>query len=247
MVSTCSQSKSMSITSEMRDYFENLMKPLVTNGKLEQLLKSFQDGLMKKIEDKFNEQNTRIEELESKLAIKQNIIDTLGIKCDDNEQYSRRSCLRVHGLDFSSDEDEGVMKKVGKCCSDMGIKFNQNEIDRVHYIGQPYMDKMKNEKVRSLIIKFKSWKSRTTFYKSRSRNHLDRQKKPGSSFNVSLDLTKRRYNLLMKARGLIANNLSVAYAFCDINCSLVIKFNDNTYRYFNSECELNNLLNSELA
>ena len=112
MVSTRSQSKSMSITSEMRDYFENLMKPLVTNDKLEQLLKSFQDGLMKKIEDKFNEQNTRIEELESKLAIKQNIIDNLEIKCDDSEQYSRRSCLRVHGLDFSSDEDEGVMKKV---------------------------------------------------------------------------------------------------------------------------------------
>ena len=124
MVSTRSQSKSMFITSEMRDYFENLMKPLVTNDKLEQLLKSFQDGLMKKIEDKFNEQNTRIEELESKLAIKQNIIDNLEIKCDDNEQDSRRSCLRVHGLDFSSDKDEGVMKKVEKCCSDMGIEFN---------------------------------------------------------------------------------------------------------------------------
>ena len=234
MVSTRSQSKSMSITSKMRDYFENLMKPLVTNDKLEKLLKSFQDGLMKKIEDKFNEQNTRIEELESKLAIKQNIIDT------------RRSCLSVHGLDFSSDEDEGVKKKVEKCCSDMGVEFNQNEIDRVHYIGKPYMDKAKNKKVRSLIIKFKSSKSRTTFYESRPRNHLDRQKKPGSSFNVSLDLTKRRYNLLMKAKGLIANNPSVAYTFCDISCSLVIKFNDNTYRYFNSECELNNLLNSEL-
>ena len=110
MVSTRSQSKSMSITSEMRDYFENLMKPLVTNGKLEQLLKSFQDGLMKKIEDKFNEQKTRIEELESNLAIKQNIIDNLAIKCVDNEQYSQRSCLRVHGLDFGSDEDEGVIK-----------------------------------------------------------------------------------------------------------------------------------------
>ena len=240
------RSHSMSITSEMDDYFENLMKPLVTNDKLESLLKRFQDGLMKKIDDIFNEQNTRIEELESKLAIKKNIIDNLEIKCDDNEQYSRRSCLRVHGLDFTSDEDEGVMKKVGKCCSDMGIEFNQNEIDCVHYIGKPYMDKTKNKNVRSLIIKFKSWKSRITFYKSRPRNHLDRQKKPGSSFSVSLDLTKRRYNLLMKARGLTANNTSVAYAFCDINCSLVIKFNDNTYRCFNSESELNNLLNSEL-
>ena len=86
------------------------------------------------------------------MTIKQNITDTLEIKCDDNEQYSRRSCLRVQGLDFSSDEDEGVMKKVEKCCSDMGIEFNQNEIDRVHYIGKPYMDTTKNKKVRSLKI-----------------------------------------------------------------------------------------------
>ena len=42
--------------------------------------------MMKKIEDKFKEQNYRIEELGSKLAIKQNIIDHLEIKCDDNEQ-----------------------------------------------------------------------------------------------------------------------------------------------------------------
>ena len=67
MVFTHSQLKDMSITSQMREYFENLMKPLVTNETLEQQLKSFQDGLMKKIEDKLEEQNDRIEELESKL------------------------------------------------------------------------------------------------------------------------------------------------------------------------------------
>ena len=126
----------------------------------------------------------------------------------------------------------------------MGIEFNQFEIDRAHCIGKPYMDNKKN-KVRSIIVKFRSWKSRTVFYKAGPRNHLDRQKKPGSSFNVSLNLTKRRYNLLIKAKGLIANNPSVPYAFCDINCSLVLKFNDNTYRYFNSESELNNLLSLE--
>ena len=137
------------------------MKPLVTNENLEQLLKSFQNGLMKKIEDKFKEQNDRIEELESKLAIKQNIIDHLEIKCDDNEQYSQRSCLRIQGLDFSSDEDEGILKKVEKCYSNI----NQTEIDRAHYIGKLYMDKTKNE-VRSIIVKFRSWKSRTAFYKA---------------------------------------------------------------------------------
>ena len=116
---------------------------------------------MKKIEDKFKEQNDRIEELESKLAIKQNIIDHLEIKCDDNELYSRRSSLRIQDLDFSSDEDEGILKKVEKCYSNI----NQTEIDRAHYFGKPYMDKTKNE-VRSIIVKFRSWKLRTAFYKA---------------------------------------------------------------------------------
>ena len=48
---------------------------------------------MKKTEDKFKEQNDKIEELESKLEMKQNIIDHLDINYDDNEKYSRRSCL----------------------------------------------------------------------------------------------------------------------------------------------------------
>ena len=107
---------------------------------------------MKKIEDMLKEQNTRIEELESKLAINQNVIDNLVIKCDDNEPYSRRSSLRVHGVEFNSDNDEGVMKKVEKCCKDMDVEFNENEIDRVHYIDKPYVDKVKNKKARSLII-----------------------------------------------------------------------------------------------
>ena len=177
--------------------------------------------------------------------MKQNVIDNLEIKRDDNEQYSRRSYLRVHSLEFNSDND-GVMKKVEKCCKDMDVEFNENEINRAHYISKPYVDKVKNKKVRSLIIKFKSWRSRSAFYKSRPRNHLERQKKPGSSFNVSLHLTKRRYDLLMKAKGRIINNPSVAYVFCDINCLLVMKFNNNTYRYFNNESELAKLLDSKL-
>ena len=54
----------------------------------------------------------------------------------------------------------------------MAIEFNQNKIDCAHYIGKPYMDQKKN-KVRSIIVTFRSWKSRTAFYKVRPRNHLD--------------------------------------------------------------------------
>ena len=140
----------------MQEYFEDLMKPLVTNKKLEELLKSFQDEIVNRLEHKIKEQNTKIEELESKLAMNQTAIDNLEIKCDDSKQYSRRFCLRIHGLDFNSDEDNNVMEKVERCYRDMSKDFNQNEIDCAYYIGKSYIDKNRKKKVRPIIIKFKS-------------------------------------------------------------------------------------------
>ena len=55
MASTRLQVKNIYITSEMREYLENLMKPLVTNEKLEELLKSFQDEIVKRFEHKLSE------------------------------------------------------------------------------------------------------------------------------------------------------------------------------------------------
>ena len=64
----------------------------------------FTDETVKRFEHKIKEQNTKIEELESKSAMKQTAIDNLEIKCDDNEQYSQRSCIRIHGLDFNNNK-----------------------------------------------------------------------------------------------------------------------------------------------
>ena len=66
-----------------------------------------------------------------------------------------------------------------------------------------------------------------------------REKPDAKSFrSVSLDRAKCRYILLTKAKGLVKDNPSVAYAFCDTNCTLALKLNDNTYKYFNSENKL---------
>ena len=150
---------------------KKLMESLVTNEKLEELLKSFQDEIVKTLN--INEQNTKIEELKSKLAIKQIAIDNLEIKCEGSERYSGRSSLRIHGLDFDSDEDNNVTEKLEKSYRHMGIEFNRNEMDRARYISKSFIDKKEKRKVRSIIIKFRSWGSRTTFYKARPKNHSD--------------------------------------------------------------------------
>ena len=67
------------------------------------------------------------------------------MKCEDNEQYSRRSCVRIHGLDFNSAEDNNVMEKVERSYRDMVIEFLQNEIDRAHYIGKSFIDNKKKK------------------------------------------------------------------------------------------------------
>ena len=69
----------MSITAEVCEYFENLIKPLVTNQSLEELLYKFKEGIISKFEDKLREKNLIIQELGS------NAFKKLEIIADDNE------------------------------------------------------------------------------------------------------------------------------------------------------------------
>ena len=50
----------MSIAAEARDYFESLIKTLVTNESLEKLLGAFQKKIMKKFEKILDEQSEKI-------------------------------------------------------------------------------------------------------------------------------------------------------------------------------------------
>ena len=57
------------------------------------------------------------------------------------------------------------------------------------------LDQERKKKIRSIIVKFKSWKVRFAFHKTRLKDYSNGRKKPGFiSFKVSLDLTKRRYS-----------------------------------------------------
>ena len=233
----------MSIAAEVHDYFESLIKPLVTNESLEKLLGAFQEKNCEKLWEKMDEQNAKIIELQSKIAIQDNALQRLEIKCDNNEQYSCSLCIPIHGVQWNENDDISVINKVKQCCDETAVKFDMNEIDRVHYISKPVFDSDSKQRVWSIIVKFKSWESQTAFYKAHPRNFVNDRKKPGAkSFSVSLDLMKSRYAFLTKVKGLVKDNRSVAYTFCDINSSLPIKFNDNTYKYFNSGNELRKLL-----
>ena len=231
------------ISNEVKCYFEKQKEPLVTNKSLEDLFSKLKDDLFKKFDEKISDQNVKIEKLESILSIHENIIDLLLVKCDDNEQYIRRSCLRIHGVEFKEkeSEDDVVINTLEKFSSSLNVPFDQNDIDRAHHIGLSYTDNHSGKKVKSVIVKFRSWKARKLFFKNPPRYHTDGLNKPG--FSDSVDLTKRRDLSLIKAKGLIEGNTNKNYVCSDISCSPALRFKDNSFKYFNSEKELHHLLN----
>ena len=149
---------------------------------------------MKRFKEKLDDQSVKIIELQSKIAIQDNALQKLEIKYDGNEQYRRRSWMRIHAVEYNENDDINIKNKVERRCDEIGVKFDSIEI------------------VRSIIVKFKSWESRKAFYKARPRNFIKGRKKPDAkSFSISLDLTKRRSLLLTKAKGAVKDNPSIVY------------------------------------
>ena len=243
------RARGMIINDEIKDYITNLIEPLVTNDSIANLFDKFKEELILNLEKRINDQNRKIEKLESNLAIRENTInvllnrlDSIEVVADNNEQYSRRSCLRIHGIEYEDGNIDNSMDVLEKCYEEVKVPFNKSDIDRVHRIGKT--TQINGKSTKSIIVKFKSWESRKKFYQARPKIDPKSLEKPGSSpFIVSLDLTKRRYDLLKYAKGIINDNDKVAYGFADINCSLGIKTSKGKFCYFNTKCQLDDLLN----
>ena len=56
--------KKMSVLQELHDYFSELIQPLATNKCLEQMFQKLKKELVTKFEERFKEQNKKIDELE---------------------------------------------------------------------------------------------------------------------------------------------------------------------------------------
>ena len=72
----------MSVLQELHDYFFELIQPLATNKCLEQMFQKLKKELVTKFEERFKEQNKKIDKLEE--SFQENTIKQLLIKCDNN-------------------------------------------------------------------------------------------------------------------------------------------------------------------
>ena len=95
------------------------------------------EEIVTKFEEIFIQQNRKIHELEERVSCQENTINQPLIKRDDIEQYSRRNCLRIHGIGSKKKMKKigDVWQKVKECYESVQVPFAQEDIDHVHRIG----------------------------------------------------------------------------------------------------------------
>ena len=200
---------------EIRDLFSSLNdKIMYQDAKIASLEK---ESINHEERILYLEENLQI--LQDKNAVLNSSINFLTKQNDAQEQYSRRSCLRINGIPKVENESSAdCVTKVIEVCKDLNIKLEESDIDRAHRVGKDR---------KTMIVKFYSFNKRTSIYKNR-------KKATNKNTKIYLDLTKQRLKLLDEASDQITKDCNVEYVFGDINCNVVAKLKSGQYKFFDN-------------
>ena len=124
---------------------------------------------IKKKDGKINQLEKTIENLVEKQK-------TLSSEIDGLEQYSRRNCLVLNGVNESNEE--------------VGVKIKEDDLDRSHRLGKP---KRKDNKPRPIIVKFARYAVRREIF-------MNKRKLKGKRLLITESLTSSRMQLLGDAQ-----------------------------------------------
>ena len=211
-----------------------------TLKELKDLMEQMQVQLCSKIDKltaKLDEKDAKILELQNKIvlleereAYNDKRFELLERCLDDNEQYGRRTSLRISGIPSNVNEtSEQCLSKVKEEVLKLVPGLNDRDFDRAHRVGKP-TSRDGTAQERQIIVKFTSFWARTSVYRNRAKE----QGRP----RFYIDQTKRRFQLRKKAVEYVKTKPTVDFIFVDINCNLSIRFKNGKYGFFNSEEEL---------
>ena len=170
--------------------------------------------------------------MEDKIAVMHSHIIHLRKSNEANEQYQRRLCLRINGIDMPSnglkETGEECLSKVRNALDKLKVDIPDTVIDRAHRIGRM---KVIGGKKESTTDDCPFHNVETNVYRAR---------KTCEEYRIKLDLTKDRVSLLKRANELL-NSDQNSFAFCNYNCQPVW-FNNGKYRHFGDIDELKRLI-----
>lgn len=114
---------------------------------------------------------------------------------DEQENYSRRNCIVVHGIPETPKED-CVSKAIELFKSKLDVDIHPDQIDRAHRLGKTKdsrkMSEVVSEGRRAIIVKFTSYKFRHMVFTQKKRLK-------GTKILITESLTRLRISLVQEA------------------------------------------------
>ena len=216
-----------------RSELETILKPLEDSI---ETIKNSLGAIRTMFHMKMKKLQTRVNVIESRCALNENLIYLQGRKIDDNEQYSRKTNLKLVGIELKKrDNPRELMEHIQKTVAEFEIDVHNFDYDRCHRMGKIY--KYKGVTYQNVLLRLRSWTARDNIYKKRKE----------LPFKIQADLTTRRSELLAYAKDQVVNepeaNRVAEFVFCDENCKMKIFSKLKKFYAFSSEYEFLSIIN----
>ena len=136
------------------------------------LVSDLKKEIMNEVKAILIEKDKEIEALKSQVILLQNHVSTVkhafDKKVDELEQYGRRVCLCIEGVEHKVNEkSEEILGKVINVIKESEAEIPESVLDRAHRIGPTYTDTGK--KMQSILVRFTTFRHRTLFYINRKK------------------------------------------------------------------------------
>ncbi|MEW8546532.1 MAG: hypothetical protein AB2693_23705, partial [Candidatus Thiodiazotropha sp.] len=223
---TLQQADIQNIASLMKDSFAPHVNQIIVDSFEQQvtnLVSSIVEGVLAGLKVKVASLENENQELKARVVKLEEAVDNA-------EQYSRRNCLRITGIQEA--ENEVTDDVVISLARSIDVELSLQDIDRSHRLGRPEPGDIGTRKPRDIIVKFATYRMRAKFYKARvltkSRGHR--------GVFVNEHLTKTRGRLMYQARQRVRSQ-QLKSAWSSDGVILVRHLNDFVQR-INSENDL---------
>lgn len=144
-------------------------------------------------------------QLRDKISVLERRVETLEIKDDKANQYSRKNCLRLSGV--AESDNESMDSLATNLFKELGVDVNLGEIDNMHRLARrkpssPSSTESAGDasRPRDIIIKFATYRARQRVFTGRS-NLRNSKSFKGAYLNE--ELTKQRSSVYYNARKLV--------------------------------------------
>ena len=197
-----------------------------------------QTELINQLLQRVNNLETTVAQLKEQLAVTKHVNTLLSNEVDNLQQYQRRSCVVIAGLQSSQEETPGDVYKQAENVLVRDLNLDREEIgyeiDKCHRIGP-----VKDDGTQDTIIRFRS-------HNFRERVYIRRKKNKNTAIKVKLSLTKKRRNTLKYAYKIQNQVTNVDFFYADIHGNLKFRLkkpiNNKTIYNFTDQDDLKETL-----